>query len=229
MLRVREIVPPQLEFGPITSQGVQAHGSAAWNSAGYTGQDVKVGIIDSFEGFRNLMGTELPSTVDARCYADIGGPTENLADCDTGSAHGTAVAEAIVDVAPGVSLYIANPRSPADLQSAADWMVSQGVTVISRSQSYPLFDGPGDGTSRFSLSELNTINRAVSGGAVWVNSAGNYATETWFRTSPVIHTVTFSTSSVDFVAFDGIDATLNGMFGVGEGVRVILRWDDRWV
>ena len=38
VVRVREIVPPQAEYGPVTSQGVQAHLSAAWNSAGYTGQ-----------------------------------------------------------------------------------------------------------------------------------------------------------------------------------------------
>ena len=52
VLRVREIIPPQPDFGPITSQGVQAHLSAAWNQAGYSGQGIKVGIIDL--GFKDL-------------------------------------------------------------------------------------------------------------------------------------------------------------------------------
>ena len=43
VLRVREIIPPQPDFGPITSQGVQAHLSAAWNHTGYSGQGIKVG------------------------------------------------------------------------------------------------------------------------------------------------------------------------------------------
>ena len=154
--RVREIIPAQPEFGPITSQGVQAHLVRPWHDAGYGGQGVEVGIIDSFEGIRSLMGTELPTTVVARCYTDIAQYSSNLSACDSGSSHGTGVAEAVIDVAPGAALYIANPRSPADLQSAADWMVSQGVSVINRSASYPWFDGPGDGTSRFILSELNT-------------------------------------------------------------------------
>lgn len=38
VIRVREIVPSLGEFGPVTSQGVQAHLSASWNQAGYTGR-----------------------------------------------------------------------------------------------------------------------------------------------------------------------------------------------
>ena len=56
VLRVREIVPPEDDFGDFTSQGVQAHLSDAWNQAGYTGRGVKVGVIDSnfgFNGFRD--------------------------------------------------------------------------------------------------------------------------------------------------------------------------------
>ena len=224
VVRVREIIPPQPEFGPITSQGVQAHLVAPWHSAGITGEGVKVGIIDSFEGIRSLMGTELPATVVGRCYTSVGRYSSNLGACDRGSPHGTGVAEAIVDVAPSVSLYIANPTAPADLQSTVDWMVSQGVSVVNRSASYPWFDGPGDGSSRFTLSELNTINRAVDGEVVWVNSAGNYATETWFSESPRIYT----TSIVDFVAFDGANDFTNGVLGLGGENTIFLRWDDRW-
>ena len=228
VLRVREIVPPQPEFGPITSQGVQAHGSQPWNNTGYSGQGVKVGVIDSFEGLRSLMGTELPATVVGRCYTDVAQYSSNLAACESGSSHGTAVAEAIVDVAPEVALYIANPISPADLSSTVRWMADQEVTVINRSASRVVFEGPGDGTSDISNNIFDAINYAADNGIVWVNSAGNYATQTWFNDSPVIHSVTSSTSNTDVVAFDGFDDFLNRMLGPSGDVKVILRWDDRW-
>ena len=46
---------------PAVSQGVAVHGTHAWRHDGYTGSTVKIGIIDwDFQGFTNLMGTELP-------------------------------------------------------------------------------------------------------------------------------------------------------------------------
>ena len=226
VIRVREIVPPEPDYGSITSQGVQAHGSAVWNQVGYSGQGVKVGIIDiGFEGYSGLMGSELPSTVVARCYTDIGQFSSSVADCDANGVHGTAVAESLIDIAPAVSLYIANPVSLGDLQEASRWMTSQGVSIINRSVSFP-FQGPGDGTSPDSSSSLRTIDRAVDGGIVWVNSAGNYARRTWFSDSPAIYTV--RNFNVDFVAFDGADDISNDLRGLGENVSVDLRWDDRW-
>ena len=82
------------------------------------------------------MGTELPATVRARCYTDMGRPSANLADCETGVAddiHGTPVAESLVDIAPQVDLYIGHPVSPGDLQAISDWMISEGVSVINHS------------------------------------------------------------------------------------------------
>ena len=226
VLRVREIIPPQDDLGNFTSQGVQAHGSAVWNQGGYSGQDIKVGVIDSyfgFRGFRGLMGSELPASVEARCYPEVGLPTNNLADCEhieLGSAHGTVVAETLMDIAPEVDLYIASPLSSGDLNDAVEWMVSQGVSVIVQSQGHP-FDGPGDGSSPFHDSPLRTVDRAVDSGIVWVNSAGNYAMGTWFGP--------YSNPDNDrFINFmDSIEA--NSMFlEEGERVSIQLRWDDSW-
>ena len=92
--RVREIVPPQpvQTFQTIIGHGPAVHGSPAWNEAGYSGQGVKVGVIDlGFVGLTSLMGTELPATVYARCYTDIGVFTENLADCEAFPVRGTAI------------------------------------------------------------------------------------------------------------------------------------------
>ena len=222
VLRVREIIPMQPGYGDFTSQGVQAHLSTAWNQAGYSGQGIKVGIIDvGFEGFRDLMGTELPATVQARCYTDIGVFTQNLADCENDDPHGTAVAESVIDIAPGVSLYIAYPQSRGDQQAAADWMVSEGVSVINTSIGW-LYDGPGDGTSPFGDSPLKTVDKAVASGAIWVSLAHNHAQTTWFGDYA-------DTDGNGFVSFAEPDIEVVRL-AVKEGERVVvqLRWEDDW-
>ncbi len=83
--RVTQIVPAHERA---TSQGVTVHNAANWHTNGYSGAGVKVGIIDSFQGFAALMGSELPSTVTARCYSSIGVYSAALGSCQTGSNHG---------------------------------------------------------------------------------------------------------------------------------------------
>ena len=228
VVRVREIVPPQSSqtTQQIIGNGPAVHGSPAWNQAGYRGQGVKVGIIDvGFKGFSGLMGTELPATVQARCYTDLGRFTSNLADCETGEAddnHGTIVAESLVDIASEVSLYVANASTGGDLQNAAEWMIAEGVSVINTSLSFT-FDGPGDGTSPFSRSPLNTVERAVASGLVWVTSAGNHAQTTWFSHSP------YSDLDRDgFIEFAAGDEVNDIILQAGDRILIQLRWEDSW-
>ena len=230
VIRVREIVPPEDNQSAqrVVGHGPPVHGSTAWNQAGFSGQGIKVGVIDSnfgFNDFMGLMGTELPSTVQARCYTDVGRFTSNLSDCGNailGDNHGTLVAETVMDIAPEASLYIAAPLSPGDLQTATDWMVSQGVSVIASSLAFN-FDGPGDGTSPFSDSSLKTVDRAVSGGIVWANAAGNDALSTWFGTYSIVNV-----DGTKYVAFNGSDEFNDIALEVGDVITVQLRWEDSW-
>ena len=125
ILRVDTVIPPRpaQSQNRVISQGVGLHGADAWHNVGYRGASVKVGIIDGgFERFRQLQqGGELPSNVVARCYFDgPRQPTSRIADCELDGYHGTAVAETLIDVAPNVDLYIANPYSLGDFRTAAD-------------------------------------------------------------------------------------------------------------
>jgi len=167
----------------VISDGVGIHGADAWHGAGFRGENVKVGVIDSgFEGFARLQGTQLPPNVVARCYfATARAPSSTLADCEVGGNHGTTVSETLVDVAPNVALYIANPITAGDFQSAADWMTGQGVTVINHSLGWTP-QNPGDGTSPFSNSPLKTVDRAVAGGAVFIAAGGNEGRQVWYGT-----------------------------------------------
>ena len=241
VIRVREIVPPEPAYGDITSQGVAAHFSSAWNDAGYSGQDVKVGIIDTgFMGFSDLLGSELPTPVAVLCYTDIGGSSNDLADCERGSVHGTAVAEALIDVAPEVSLYLSNSLSPGDLQDTVDWMISQGVEVINTSLGF-VWDGPGDGSSPFDgsvsyvspfwegidsslhYSPLRAVDRAVDAGIVWVTSAGNENHQTWFNSGRSL--VLDSDGLVEFAPSENSNCFL---LESETSFSVQLRWDDTW-
>ena len=173
-----------------------------------------------FVGFGALMGAELPATVVARCYTAIGLFTSALADCETDDVHGTAVAEAVVDMATDVELYIANPSSFADLQSAAEWMASQGVQVINHSVGWT-WDGPGDSTSPFSDSPVNTVDLAVAAGVLWVNSAGNSAQDNWFGG--------YSDADSDgFLEFSPGDETNSLQLSAGEVLIAQARWEDTW-
>ena len=224
VIRVREIIPPQQAQSPetIAGHGPQAHLSLPWNQAGYRGQGVKVGIFaGGFEGFSGLMGAELPATVVARCYTDIGMFTQALADCEVDGDYGTRLAESVIDIAPVVSLYIANPVSRGDLQATVDWMVSQGVSVISYSTSWT-FDGPGDGTSPYEVSPLKTVDRAVDSGIIWVSTAGSYARRSWFGP--------YSDRDSDgFIEFNRDGVELNKVvLSEGDVIRGQLRWEGVW-
>ena len=226
VVRVRPIQPPEepQSGSGIAGNGPGVHGSAAWNQAGFTGEGIKVGVIDGgFGGFAALMGTEVPADVHARCYRWLGEHSQDLEHCGD-STHGTAVAESVLDIAPDVSLYIADPQSPGDLRDTVDWMISQGVSVINHSRTW-LFDGPGDGTSPSSISPLNTVDSAVAAGIVWVNAAGNSAQRTWFQRAPFSYsTISVDGGDVRVINFEA--SNFKNRFHLSGSLQ--LRWDDTW-
>ncbi len=199
----------------ITSEGAREHGAPAWNGVGVDGSGIRVGIIDG--GFIKYDQTraELPRPAGVRCYAS-GWVTTDPNYC-FGSVHGTGVAEAVVDVAPNVSLYIANPSTLGDLRDAVDWMISEDVDVINQSVSWR-FDGPGDGTSPRENSPLRSVDRAVASGITWVNSAGNEHRKAWLGE--------YSDADNDgFIEFRGSD---EGNTVLAFLSRIHLRWEDSW-
>ena len=221
VVSARAIVPPQPLRGSTLSQGVAAHGADRWHAAGYTGAGVKVGVIDTgFEGLTDLMGNELPPNVIGRCYTDIGVHTSDIADCQAGGFHGTTSAEILADVAPNVTLYIANPPNWSDLRETVRWMVAQDVDVINQSLGW-IWDGAGDGAPVYSNSPLRSVNMAVSGGIVWANSAGNEGQSTYFGpfTNP---------DSDDFLNFSGSNERNGVNLEANDLFIAQLRWEGDW-
>ena len=230
VLSIRTIIPPHPDQGTIVSGGVAAHGVSSWHAAGYKGSGVKIGVIDlSFKGFAGLMGSELPATVNASCHTGMGSFTSNLSDCiytdvpERARKHGTAVTEALFDIAPQADYYISDAGSDSDLLNTVNWMVSEGVDVINVSLSWT-FDGPGDGTAYYNNAPLDSVDAAVRGGIIWVNSAGNSAKDSWYGAfedsdSDGVHQFNAAGNECNSVTID-LDPL--------EGFRAQLRWVDSW-
>ena len=230
VISIRTIIPPQPAQGAVVSEGVAAHGATAWHDAGLKGQGIKIGVIDvSFKGFADLMGTELPSTVRVRCYTEIDIFTSSLADCvsedipESSRFHGTAVTEAIFDIAPEAEYYIANIWSWGDLRDAVDWMVAEGFDVINVSVGFA-FSGPGDGTTPFTDSPLKTVDAAVDGGIVWANAAGNSAWFNWFGAFADSNANDLHDFSATRDECNAVRIELEPL----ESFTAQLRWDDSW-
>lgn len=157
--------------GAVCTEALDAMGATAWHQAGHMGQGVRVGIIDlGFGLYQTLLGSELPEDVATRNFVDGQGGTS----VGTGTAHGTAVAEIIHDVAPGAALYLAKILTPADLVEAVDWLLDEEVQIINISIAW--FDvAPGDGAGLIA----DQVARARAAGTLWVSSAGDHRRRHW--------------------------------------------------
>ena len=160
---------PPLAF--VTSEGVEDTNVTEWHDDGFTGEGVKIGVIDiEAYGWEDLLGTDLP--VASRFhYQRFGGGAS-----PPGDVHGTAVAEIVFDMAPDAEIYLAEIGSNSgNFSDAVQWMIDEGVRVIAMSISY-FGIGPGDGTGFFQ-SQIDAFVQQANG--VWAHSAGNYRDSHW--------------------------------------------------
>lgn len=164
-VRLPEIsIPGDESLDGVGGESLPVINADAWHAAGITGDGIKIGILDmGFDGYRSLLGSDLPSNFVVQSF--ISGTEPDA----TGIIHGAAVAEVIHDVAPGAMLYGASYNTGAEWVNAVNWLVSQGVDVISMSCIWSF--GPKDGSSW----QSQKVDEIVRSGIVWVNSAGNYA------------------------------------------------------
>lgn len=166
--KVRGVSYVRLPYKPlplaVTSEGVSLIDASVYTSAGYEGQNTRVAIIDL--GFIGLAAAQangdLPPTVITRDYTGGG--------IESGTVHGTAVAEIVYDIVPQAQLYLIKVGDLVDLENAKDYTIIQGVDVINLSVGYygtNFTDGTG--------TACDIVNDARANGILWVNAAGNSA------------------------------------------------------
>ena len=213
------IVPAEAEALAALSEGVAAANAAAWHTAGWRGQGVRVAVIDGgFQGYTARLGSELPAQVTAKNFVD-GQPDSEV---DATSPHGTACAEIVHDMAPQAELFLLKISTNIDLSQAVDYAISQGVDVISTSLTFTNAT-PGDGTGQFAA----MAQKARNAGILWVTAAGNFRETHWSGG--------FADGDGDGLHEFGPDIEVN-VFGPGSGTAFLIppgvaltpsiRWND---
>ncbi|MCH7823591.1 MAG: S8 family serine peptidase [Acidobacteria bacterium] len=174
---------------------------------------ISVGVIDvGFLGYDTLMGTELPGSVTVNSFSPGGIEGNGLALLD--QVHGTACAEIVFDVAPDAQMFLANFDSISGNSAAFDWMISQGVDVISYSIGWDNA-GPGDGRGPIN----DAVDRAIAAGIQVVTAAGNDARRHWQGQ--------FTDDDGDGIHnFTPSDQSNTVFLNAGESLVVFLNWDD---
>ncbi len=154
-----------------TTEGVTKANANVWHAAGWRGQGVTIAVIDAgFVGYPDLLGSDLPQNVVVKNFVD----GQNDSQVDTSTAHGTACAEIVHDMAPLATLYLLKISTDLDLSQAVNYAIGQGVDVISTSLTFVNVT-PGDGTGRFAT----LAQQARDAGILWVTAAGNYRETHW--------------------------------------------------
>ena len=208
MPSVRFIRRP-VKFIPLeTSEGVATINADDWGSvAPFHSAGAKICILDEgFDGYEGLLGTELPSSVTVRSFR-----ADN--DIHADSLHGTACAEIVHDTAPNGEMYLANYETTTEMGNAVDWMIEQGVEIVSFSIGY--YYGAGDGTG--TVCEI--VKKAANNGITWVAAAGNEAEDHWQGTWQ-------DTDNDDWYNFTGQDEILEFYVPAYSVVGAFLKWDD---
>ncbi len=193
----------------VISEGVAKTGANSWKVSPYrkSGQP-KIAILDlGFKDYKSVLGTELPASVTTRSFRSDG-------DIEAGEVHGTACAEIVYDMMPDASFYLVNFSTADDHYDAVNWIVNQGVDIISYSVGwYNAGDGAGNGPI------CDDVKMAADAGALWVSSAGNEARRHW--------TGKFSDPNGNsFHNFASDDEILGIYVEAYEDVAFFLNWDD---
>jgi len=197
-----------------TSEGVADIGAVSWQAGGDTGAGASVAVLDpGFSGYQQLISSgELPADLIAVSFVSGGDINGN------GEIHGTACAEIVHDVAPGAQLYLVNFSTEVELGNAVNYLISQGVDVVSASWGF-FGDFRGDGQG-----DINAIVRNASvAGIFWANASGNSAQSHWSGQ----FTDTDGNSWHEFAPGPPVDADNDIFASAGESIDLFLTWN-RW-
>ncbi len=192
----------------VTSEGLAVVGAPEWHKAGHKGSGTRVAIIDlGFDGWDVLPDGELPPEVETAAFDSDG-------VLDSGTDHGTQMAEIIHDVAPEAALVLVT-FSDDYMAEMVDWLIATEVDVVSMSLEWT--EGPLDGT-HFSALE---IERAIDAGITWVVAAGNSAKRHHVGT-------TVDNNENSWVELNGTSAEFNEFrLAANASADLLLTWNDK--
>lgn len=152
--------------GEIT-EGIEVFFAQDWHAMGLTGRGVRVAVLDvGFTYYQDLLGSELPASVDTYFFGDW-----------DGTEHGTAVAEIIHDIAPDAELALYSFETEVEFYEACQAVLDNGEYLVNASIG---FDNVwhADGTSGFA----DAVDVLTDSGVTWMAAAGNEDDNYWVGT-----------------------------------------------
>lgn len=208
---VKNVRPPLVpEAVAVTGEGIVAANADEWQAAGVDASGVKVAVIDL--GFDGL--------TESQARGDLPADVTTVDYCASGferTVHGTAVAEIVYELAPGVELYLICVETLVNLAQAEQYAEDNDITVINHSVAW-FNTSRGDGTGAPGTPDA-IVEAARDAGILWINAAGNHAQRHWSGA--------FDDSDGD--GFHNFTATNNGngfLLFTGQSVCLSLKWDD---
>ena len=193
---------------PVQGEGVSLTGADAWHAAGFTGQSIRIGVLDlGFDGYGDMLGSELPASVTAASFVYGEEPD------GSGEVHGTACAEIVHEMAPDAELFLAYYDGTLVSEGqATDWLLEQEVHIISHSAGSVV--GPMDGSGE----DAELVDEMAAQKVLWVNSAGNEG-ESHYRG---LFTDTDGDGLHEFP--DGDEEIM--LWPYAPAIIIVLNWDD---
>ncbi|MCL4247896.1 MAG: S8 family serine peptidase [Anaerolineae bacterium] len=142
-------------------------GITAWHEAGYLGDGVRVGVIDTRFDELDVLIEQLSIPMEQFTFVD---PLETMIDLHpaaerTDSHHGTNVVEVLATIAPRAHFVVARSTDAASFQQTVDALIAQNVQIIVHA---------GNVITPHPTPYHEAIQRATEEHDIlWVNSAGN--------------------------------------------------------
>jgi thermitase len=208
-----------IQTGAFVTQGVTASNANVWHADGWTGAGVRVAVLDQFRDYVSAQAAgELPQGGNLNVYGTL----------DFSSRHGTAVAEIIYDMAPGVQMWLASPNTVTEMAQTIVTLAQPpyNVRIIASSIGFSGIE-PGDGTGPIS----NAINTAYNiHGALYVQAAGNARTIHWdgfYRDTESTPDGRHEwTTGIVTPGLDAIEVNEIGTLSAGSRISLTLRWNE---
>lgn len=194
-------------YGTNVNESVNLTGAEDYHQLNNIGSGVRVAVVDL--GFSQLTSAktagEIPSNVITYDFTGTG--------LESGTQHGTGVAEHIIDMAPGAQLYLLKVGDEVDLQNAATYIRNNNIRVANLSVAWMVssyYDDTG-------IINTTINNSRDTDGVFWAVASGNFAQKHWRGT--------WSDSNGNArLEYTGTDEAL-ALQGSSSTISVFLNWN----
>ncbi|MBZ0294247.1 MAG: hypothetical protein K8L99_16915, partial [Anaerolineae bacterium] len=142
-------------------------GITAWHEAGYWGDGVRVGVIDTRFDELDVLIEQMSLSIEQFTFVE---PLEALIDLHpaserTDSHHGTNVVEVLATIAPKAHYIVARSTDAASFQQAVDALIAEDVQIIVHA---------GNVITPDPTPYHEAVQRATETHSIlWINAAGN--------------------------------------------------------